>query len=126
MNVEGGPFRDSPIVERSGSRIMMQCSECEHFTRGTEGQVVFRCDPFSTIKEPECLQKWQLIKLDLMVRAYQATVDMYHRLAPLQEKMFRQMEREMDEVDEADRWKYGLEDDDDEDDDDDEFDRPLP
>jgi hypothetical protein len=85
---------------------MIQCSECEYFVRGPGGQVGFTCDPFSTIKEPECLTKWQLIKLDTMVRAYQATIDMYRRLAPLQEKMFRQMQRELDEQEEADSWKY--------------------
>ncbi len=88
---------------------MIQCSQCEHFQRGPAGQIRLTCDPFSTIKEPECLAKWQLIKVDLMVQAYHATLDMYRRLAPLQEKMFRHMEREMDDMDEADRWK--LEDD---------------
>ena len=39
--------------------------------RGPDGQLGFRCDPFSTIKEPECLAKWHLVKLDMMVRAYQ-------------------------------------------------------
>jgi hypothetical protein len=99
---------------------MIQCQDCEHFVRGPDGQVGFRCDPFATIKEPECLVKWQLIKVDqqlselaTMVRAYKATLDMYRRLAPLQEKMFRHMEREIDEVDEADSWKQDLEDDDD-------------
>lgn len=92
---------------------MLQCSECEFFVRGPGGQVSFRCDPFTNIKEPECLQKWQLIKTETMVRAYQATLDMYRRLAPLQEKMFRQMEREIDDIDEAERWKQGDTDDDD-------------
>jgi hypothetical protein len=31
---------------------------------------------------------------------------MYRKFAPLQEKMFRHMEREIDEADESDRWKY--------------------
>jgi hypothetical protein len=93
---------------------MLQCSQCEFFVRGPGNQVGFRCDPFSTIKEPECLAKWQLIKsgevarqMDRMVRAYEATVKMYERLAPLQEKMFRHMEREIDEYDEAEQWKHG-------------------
>jgi len=92
---------------------MLQCSQCEHFIRGESGQVGFRCDPFATIKEPECLIKWQLIKtsetarqMDRMVKAYEATVKMYERLAPLQEKMFRQMEREVDEFEETEGWKY--------------------
>ncbi len=93
---------------------MLQCSECEFFVRGPDGRVGFRCDPFSTIKEPECLAKWQLIKLDAMVRAYQATLDMYNRLAPLQEKMFKQMQREIEDIDEADRWKFNADDEDEE------------
>jgi len=30
---------------------------------------------------------------------------MYDRLAPLQEKMFRHLEREIDDAEEADEWK---------------------
>jgi hypothetical protein len=92
---------------------MLQCSECEYFQRGTNGQVGFRCDPFSTIKEPECLVKWQLLrlgemgqKLDRMVGAYEATLAMYKRMEPLQEKMMRHMEREIDEAEEGDAWKH--------------------
>ena len=96
---------------------MMQCSECEHFVRGPHGQLRFTCDPFSNIKEPECLVKWQLIKIDMMVRAYQATVEIYKRMAPLQEKIFRHMEQEIDDIDEAESWKHP----DDQDEDDDPF-----
>jgi hypothetical protein len=118
---------------------MMQCSECDLFTEGPGGQAQFRCHPFKNVKEPECLVKWQLIKLDAtlrsnqltaakmdqMVRAYQATVDMYQKLAPLQEKMFRHMERELDDIDEGDSWKLGSDDDyDPDDDDDDSFGHP--
>jgi hypothetical protein len=58
-----------------------------------------------------------------MVRAYQATLDIYRRLAPMQEKMFRHMEREIEDVEESDRWKYGY-DDEFEDDDDEHPNRP--
>ena len=102
---------------------MTQCTDCEYFVRGPQGQIGFKCNPFVNIKEPECLQKWQLVKIDTMatkidtmVRAYQATLDMYKRLAPLQEKMFKHMEREIDTVEEADGWKYQDEDLDDADD----------
>ena len=84
---------------------MIQCSECEHFTRGPHGQLRFTCDPFSNIKEPECLVKWQLVKLNQMVASYQATLDYYRRLAPMQEKMFKVMERELDDMNEAEKWK---------------------
>ena len=103
---------------------MIQCTECELFVRGPSGQVGFKCDPFSNIKEPECLIKWQLIKIDVMVRSYQATLAMYKRLAPLQEKMFRHMEREIDDVDEADRWKYGLDEEEDHEEDDEDDENP--
>ncbi len=86
---------------------MIQCSDCEFFHRAPNGTVTFRCDPFSNVKEPECLVKWQLLKLDTMVRSYQATLQMYERLAPMQEKMFRHMEHEMDEQEDSDAWKYG-------------------
>lgn len=93
---------------------MIQCSECEFFHRGPGGQVAFRCDPFSTIKEPECVTKWQLLrstelsqKVERMVSAYEATLELYRRMAPLQEKMFRHMEQEIDDIEESEAWKYG-------------------
>lgn len=102
---------------------MLQCNQCEYFTRGEGGQVGFRCDPFSTIKEPDCLVKWQLIKqsetarqMDRMVKAYEATVHMYEKLAPLQEKMFRHMEREIDDYDETESWKQPEDDEDEQED----------
>jgi hypothetical protein len=46
---------------------------------------------------------------------------MYRRFAPLQEKMFRQMEREIDDTEESERWKLG-----DTDNDENEDDEPFP
>lgn len=107
---------------------MLQCQQCEHFVRGPDGQIAFRCDPFSTIKEPECLAKWQLLKLgemsqkvDRLVRAYEATLSIYQRMQPLQEKMFRHMEKEIREQEDEDSWKRGY---DETDEDDDDRDRP--
>jgi hypothetical protein len=91
---------------------VIHCKDCEFFRREPDGSPKLTCDPFTNIKEPECLLKWQLIQLTTMSRSHQATLDMYKRLAPLQEKMFRHMEREIDDVEETDRWKY--EDDDEE------------
>ncbi len=105
---------------------MIQCSECEFFNQAGGGRLGFKCDAFSTIKEPECLMKWQILrtaemsqKLDRMITAYEATLAIYRRLQPLQEKMFRHMEREIDEADEADTWKFDGEFDDTDQDDDD-------
>ncbi len=107
---------------------MIQCSECEHFVRGPAGQIALKCDPFSTIKEPECLAKWQFIKsseltqkMDRLVAAYEATLSIYRRMQPLQEKMFEHMEREIRETEEGDAWKFSDEDDNDEGDDEPEF-----
>jgi hypothetical protein len=103
---------------------MIQCDQCEHFVRGPAGQVAFKCDPFSTIKEPECLAKWQLLKsselsqkVDRLVTAYEATLSIYRRMQPLQEKMFEHMEREIKETEEGDAWKFGDEEKEDDDDD---------
>lgn len=85
---------------------MLRCTDCEFFARNPDGSPRLTCDPLSTIKEPECLAKWQLVQLQTIAKSHEATLDMYRRLAPLQEKMFRHMEREIDEVDDADAWKY--------------------
>ena len=91
---------------------MMKCKDCEFFRRGEDGQIAFACDPFTNIKEPECLAKWQLIKINQMAAGYQATLEYYHKLAPMQEKMFKVMERELDDMNEAERWKVDDEDED--------------
>ena len=96
---------------------MLQCQDCEFFDRTPDGMPILRCDPFSNIKAPECLQKWQLLNLQRIVRAHEATIAVYERLAPLQEKMMKHIEQEIDEIDDADRWKYGPADDEDERDD---------
>jgi hypothetical protein len=67
---------------------MIQCKDCEFYRPGPGGRAQLLCNPFETIKEPECLA------------------------APMQEKMFQVIEREIDDISEADRWKV----DDDEDD----------
>jgi E3 ubiquitin-protein ligase DOA10 len=85
---------------------MLQCKDCEFFTRDTMGRIILRCDPFSTIKEPSCLDKWQLVRLDALLQSYQATLRWYQKLAPMQEQMFEYMKREMDEMEDADGWKY--------------------
>ncbi len=93
---------------------MIQCENCEFFHRGEDGEIAFSCDPFSTVKEPECIAKWQMIKLNQMVSCYQSTLRYYEKFAPMQEKMFDMMEREIDDMSESDKWKV---DDDDEHDD---------
>ena len=84
---------------------MIQCKDCEFYKRGDDGAIAFSCDPFENIKEPDCLAKWQLIKINQLVATYQATLEYYRKLAPMQEKMFKVMERELDDISEADKWK---------------------
>ena len=36
---------------------MIQCKDCEFFRRNEAGEIAFACDPFSNVKEPECLAK---------------------------------------------------------------------
>ena len=86
---------------------MIQCDQCEFFRRDEKGRISFSCDPFANVKEPQCLLKWQLIKINQMVDAYQATLGYYRKLAPMQDKLFKAMERELSDMDEAESWKYG-------------------
>ena len=84
---------------------MIQCKDCEYFRQDPSGEVAFGCDPFSRIKEPECLMKWQLLKINQMVATYQATLEYYRKLAPVQEKMLKVVQRELDEMNEQEKWK---------------------
>jgi hypothetical protein len=88
-----------------GDMDMIQCKDCEFFRKSESGEVAFLCDPFTNVKEPDCLGKWQLIKINQMVAAYHATLEYYHKLAPMQEKMFKVMEREIDDMSESEKWK---------------------
>ncbi|MBS3734594.1 MAG: hypothetical protein KGY99_06670 [Phycisphaerae bacterium] len=92
---------------------MIQCENCQYFHRDEDGRVSFTCDPFSTIVEPECLQKWQLLKTNQLVAGYQAMLKYYQKLAPMQEKMMKFMEREIDDMNESEKWKLDEDEDDD-------------
>ncbi len=84
---------------------MINCKECEFCKVSPDGRLAFACDPFGNVKEPECINKWMLLKMNMMVEAYQATLQYYRKLAPLQERMFKHVERELDDMDESDKWK---------------------
>lgn len=84
---------------------MLMCQDCEFFKGDEDGKIGFACDPFRNVKEPECLLKWQLIKINEMVQAYQTTLNYYQKLAPMQDKLFKAMEREIDEMTESESWK---------------------
>jgi len=85
---------------------MIQCKDCEFCEIGPDGRKQFKCDPFSNIKEPECLQKWQLIRLDMLLASYQGMLKWQRKLAPLQDKIFKYMRREIEDMDDSENWKY--------------------
>lgn len=85
---------------------MIQCSNCELYQSGPGGSPRMICNPFTNIKETECLAKWQLLKLNAIVGAHERTLAMYAKLAPLQERMLRHIEREIDDAEETDQWKH--------------------
>jgi hypothetical protein len=84
---------------------MIQCVDCEFYESGPDGGRAFKCDPFVNIKEPECLTKWQLLRLEVLVSGYRGMVSQQQKLAPMQDKMMKYIERELSDLDEADQWK---------------------
>ena len=84
---------------------MLQCKDCEFFQMGANGTRSFKCDPFANIKEPECVAKWQLLRLDMLLASYQGMLHCYEKLAPLQDKLFKYMQREIDDMNESDNWR---------------------
>lgn len=95
---------------------MIQCKDCEYFETGPDGKRTFKCEPFSTIKEPECIAKWQLIRLDMLLASYQSMLKWQSEFTPLQKKLFKYMRRELEDMDESERWKIEEEENKDEDD----------
>jgi hypothetical protein len=84
---------------------MIHCKDCEFCVMGPDGKRTFTCDPFVNIKEPECIAKWQLIRLDMLVASYQSMIGWYGKMAPLQDKIFKYMQKEIEDIDESDKWK---------------------
>jgi len=93
---------------------MIQCKDCQYFETGKDGRRVFKCDPFTNIIEPECLLKWQLLRLDMLAAGYHGMLKWYEKLGPMQDKIFKYMQKELDDMNEADKWKIDDEDEEDE------------
>jgi len=100
--MQGRPVRDA--VRYQGA-AMIQCEQCELCEIGPDGRKTFKCDPFSNIKEPECIAKWQLIRLDMLLASYQSMLKWYGKLAPLQDKLFKYVQREIDDIEDSESWK---------------------
>jgi hypothetical protein len=86
---------------------VIQCQDCEFFAPDPMGNPGFRCDPFRNIKEEACLAKWQLMQINQLLSNHEATTAFQRKLAPLQEKMFKMVSREMDDLEEGESWKQG-------------------
>ena len=93
---------------------MIQCKDCEFFEITPQGHRTFKCDPFVNIKEPECLNKWQLIRLDMLLAGHRNLLSWYEKMGPMQKKIFKYVQRELNDLDESDRWKIDDSEDDDE------------
>lgn len=91
---------------------MIQCNDCEYYEMDDSGRRVFKCDPFATIKEPECLAKWQLLRLDMLVAGHQRMTNWQEKMSPMQDKIFKYIRRELDDIEEADQWKQDEDDED--------------
>ena len=91
---------------------MIQCKDCEFCEITDQGQRTFKCDPFINVKEPECILKWQLIRLDMLAASHQATLRWYEKLAPMQGKLFKYMKKEIDQMDESENWRVDEDEDD--------------
>jgi len=90
---------------------MIQCKDCELCEIGPDDRRTFKCDPFTNIKEPECIAKWQLIRLDMLASSYREMLKWQEKLAPLQDKIFKYMQHEIEDIDESERWKTDEEED---------------
>jgi hypothetical protein len=88
---------------------MIQCEQCELCEKGPDGRKMFKCDPFSNIKEAECLAKWQLLRLDMLLGSYQNMLKWYSKLGPLQDKIFKYVQREINDMEETEGWKFDQE-----------------
>jgi hypothetical protein len=89
---------------------MIQCKDCELCEINADGQKTFHCDPFGNIKEPACIQKWQLIRLDMLTASYQKMMLWYEKMTPMQNKIYKFIQQQIDETNEADKWKLDDED----------------
>ena len=87
------------------AKKMIQCKDCELCEFSEDGRRTFKCDPFQNIKEPECLTKWQILRLDMLMMSFHKMSSFQEQMRPLQDKIMKYVKRELDDIDEADRWK---------------------
>ena len=93
-----------------GAGKMVQCKDCEFYSEDAQGRRTFACDPFKNIKEPHCLVKWQLMRLDMLVAAFRGMVGFQEKMAPMQDKIMKYVKRELEDLDESESWRTDDED----------------
>jgi hypothetical protein len=84
---------------------MIQCKDCELYRQEPDGRRVFLCDPFNNVKEAECLAKWQLLRLDMIAATQNSLAAAQAQMAPIQDKIMKYIKRELEDIDESDKWK---------------------
>lgn len=84
---------------------MIQCKDCELYRQEPDGRRIFLCDPFNNIKEPECLAKWQLLRLDMIATTQNNLAAAQAQMAPIQDKILKYIKRELEDIDESEKWK---------------------
>ena len=89
---------------------MIQCKDCELYQEDGPNGRKFLCNPFGNIKEPECIGKWTVIRLEMLIAMQQNIQSSQDRMAPIQNKIIKYVQREIDELEENDGWKYNEED----------------
>lgn len=96
----------------------MNCEDCELYDPDPLGNPGFRCDPFNNFKEEACVHKWQVFLLGQLLANYESASNFQRRIAPLQEKMFKMVSREVEDFEEGESWKQSDDEDGDDEDDD--------
>ncbi len=52
------------------------------------------------------MQKWQLLRLDMMVSGFQSMRMFQQKMEPMQDKLYKYVQRELDDIEDADSWKF--------------------
>lgn len=89
---------------------MINCNDCEFCEIDENGRKSFKCDPFSNVKEPECLQKHQIFRLDILIGTYHSMLRFQEKMAPMQDKIIDYVKREIDDIEDSESWKFTDED----------------
>jgi hypothetical protein len=51
--------------------------------------------------------KWQILRLDLLLKHSRMNMSWQHKMSPIQDKILKYIQRELDDLDDADQWKFG-------------------